>query len=288
MASKVITAAGGIVWRKVKPTGTLEVLLVHRPGYDDWTFPKGKSDPGEILPVTAVREIYEETGYRVRLSHPLPEVNYRVKGGEKRVSYWLARTTDDQCDFRPNREVDRVKWFPAREARRKLTYDHDRMLLERFEDLVAMKRHKSRTLIVLRHGKAISRADFKGQDRDRPLAAVGADQAKELVKLLSTYGTRRVISSDTARTVSTVEPFLASTGELLELDDRLGEGASGSQVDRVIESALSRKRPTVICSHRPVLADIFGSLGVDPVVLNPGQALVVHHRSGRVLSTELV
>ncbi len=286
MATRVIPAAGAVVWRKVKPTGGIEVLLVHRPGYDDWTFPKGKADPGEVLQQTAVREVYEETGYRVRLGHPLPEVNYRVKGGNKKVSYWLGRLTDDQCDFRPNREIDRVKWFSTRDARRKLTYDHDRMLLEKFEDLVAQRRHKSRTLVVLRHAKAVRREGFPGADRDRPLTATGNDRAKELVPMLEAYGVRRVVSSDSARTVSTLDPFLASTGLPLELDDRLGEGTTGSKVDRVIESVLSKKRPTVICSHRPVLPDIFGSLGLDPKVLDPGQAVVVHHRRGRILVTE--
>ena len=77
MASERITkAAGGIVWRKAQ-TG-VEVLLIHRPSYDDWTFPKGKTDPGESLQTTAVREIAEETGLRVRLGHPLGELSYPV------------------------------------------------------------------------------------------------------------------------------------------------------------------------------------------------------------------
>jgi len=288
MASKVIPAAGGIVWRKAGPTGGPEVLLVHRPGYDDWTFPKGKSDPGEPLPVTAVREIFEETGYRVRLVHPLPQVNYRVRGGLKQVAYWVCRPVDDESDFRPNREVDKVKWFAPREARKKLTYDHDRELLERFEDLVAGKRHRSRVLVLLRHAKAVSRDSFGGGDLDRPLNAAGQDRAKEIVPLLAAYGIRRVVSSPAARTIQTVDPYVATTGELLEIDDRLAEGTPAGQVDRAVQALLGTKRPTVACSHRPTFPDIFAALDISGPVLAPGRALVVHHRKGRVLASELI
>jgi len=285
--AKVIRAAGGIVWRKSGP-GAIEVLLVHRPGYDDWTFPKGKADPDEPLPVTAVREIAEETGYRVRLAHPLPEVSYRVRGGLKQVSYWACRALDDESDFRPNREVDKVRWTTPREARKRLTYSHDRTLLEAFEDLVARKRHKSRTLVVLRHAKAVSRDDFDGADAERPLAAAGHDRAKELVPLLTAFGVRRVVSSPAARTVQTVDPYVAATDEVLELDDRLAEGTPRGQVERVVEALLGTKRPTVLCTHRPTLPAVYAALDISGPVLSPGHALVVHHRKGEVVATELV
>lgn len=290
MASKVIPAAGGIVWRPVGPRGAggLEVLLVRRPRYDDWTFPKGKADPDEPLPVTAVREIAEETGYRVRLVHPLPEVTYRVRGGLKQVSYWIARPVDDESDFRPNREVDQVRWCAPRAARKKLTYEHDRRLLEAFEDLAAQKSHKARTLVVLRHAKAVSRDAFDGGDRDRPLDATGHDRAKELVPVLAAFGVRRIVASPATRTVQTVDPYVAATGELLELDDRLAEGTSPAKVARAVEALLGTKRPTVACTHRPTLRDVYAALGIDGPVLAPGHALVIHHRKGRVLASGLV
>src|SRR6185295_16294214 len=114
---RVIHAAGGIIWRPRRPRKAsdrnrdrVEVLLVHRPSYDDWTFPKGKPDRGESLPATAVREIEEETGYPVRLGHPLPETLYRVKGGMKRVSYWVARPVGKPTKFKANNEIDEVRW----------------------------------------------------------------------------------------------------------------------------------------------------------------------------------
>lgn len=288
MASKVITAAGGIVWRKNGPAGGIEVLLVHRPRYDDWTFPKGKTDPGEPLPVTAVREIAEETGLSVRLVHPLPEVAYRVKGGVKQVAYWICRPVGEETPFRPNREVDDLRWMAPRDARKKLTYSHDRTLLESFEDLVASKRHKSRTLIVLRHARAVPKSDFDGADADRPLAAAGHDRAKELVPLLAAFGVRRVVSSPTARTIATVDPFIATTDELLELDDRLGQGVPGKQVARAVEALLGTKRPTVACTHRPTLPEVYAALDIDGPVLPPGGALVLHHRKGEILASELI
>ncbi|MBC9227204.1 NUDIX domain-containing protein [Aeromicrobium sp. 636] len=287
MASKIIPAAGGIVWRKTG-AGGIEVLVVHRPDYDDWTFPKGKADPDEPLPVTAVREIAEETGYRVRLVHPLPEVAYRVRGGIKQVSWWVARPLDDRSDFRPNQEVDEVCWFAPREARKRLTYSHDRRLLESFEDLVAQKAHKARTLIVLRHAKSVPRAEFGGGDLDRPLAAAGHDRAKELVPLLTAFGVRRIVSSPATRTVQTVDPYVAATDELLEIDDRLVEGASAGKVDRAVEALLGTKRPTVACTHRPTLPAIYASLDISGPVLPAGRGLVVHHRKGKVLASELI
>lgn len=288
MPSKIIAAAGGIVWRKSGPTGGVEVLLVHRPRYDDWTFPKGKTDPGELLPVTAVREIAEETGYRVRLGHPLPEVTYQVRGGLKHVAYWVCRTVEDETDFQPNREVDGIEWFSPRDARKKLTYEHDRGLLESFEDLINQKHHRSRTLIVLRHAKAMPRSSFDGDDRDRPLTAQGFDRAKELVPLLTAYGVRRTVSSPAARTVQTIDPYIAATDELLELDDRLGEGTPSGQVGRTVEGLLTTKRPTVACTHRPVLPDVCAALGIEGTSLPPGGALVIHHRKGEILATELL
>ncbi|WP_313404357.1 NUDIX domain-containing protein [Aeromicrobium sp.] len=287
MTNKVIQAAGGIVWRKAAP-GAIEVLLVHRPRYDDWTFPKGKADPGEPLPVTAVREIAEETGYEVRLVHPLPEVTYRVKGGVKQVAYWTCRLVGDESDFQPNREVDELRWVAPRDARKKLSYEHDRSLLEAFEDVTAQKRHKSRTLIVLRHAKAMTRAEFDGGDLERPLAAAGHDRSKELVPLLTAFGVRRVVSSPATRTVQTVDPYIATTDELLELDDRLGDGVPAGQVERAIEALMGTKRPTVACTHRPTLPDVYAALGISGPVLSPGQGLVIHHRKGKVVASELI
>ncbi len=121
-----VKAAGGVVWRR-GPQG-IEVALVHRPRYRDWSFPKGKLDPGETWEAAALREVEEETGMRCRLGHELPHMAYAdAKGRAKVVRYWLMEPAGGT--FAPNDEVDELRWLPAAEARAQLTYERDRELL---------------------------------------------------------------------------------------------------------------------------------------------------------------
>ena len=286
MASERITkAAGGVVWRKAQ-TG-VEVLLIHRPSYDDWSFPKGKTDPGESLQATAVREIAEETGLRVRLGHPLGELSYPVAGATKSVTYWCARPVGDEGTFEPNAEVDEICWVGLKGAEALLTYDHDQTLLDTFRDLVERKAHRTRTVVVLRHGKAAPR-DETTPDLERRLTAVGKQQAEELVPVLGAYGIRLVVSSPAVRCVQTVEPFAHSISTCLEIDDRLGEDTRASQVQRSVEALLERKSPVVMCTHRPTLPWVFDSVGTKTHDLAPGEAVVLHHRRGELFAAEIL
>jgi len=123
----VVEAAGGVVW-KLTSKGLVKVLLIHRPRYDDWSFPKGKLDPGENHKQAAVREVAEETGLRCQLGDELPEVRYADrKGRPKRVRYWTMEPAEGE--FEPNDEVDEVRWLPIDEAMVELTYRHDRAVL---------------------------------------------------------------------------------------------------------------------------------------------------------------
>jgi 8-oxo-dGTP diphosphatase len=113
---------------EVKASGGIEVALVHRPRYDDWSFPKGKLDPGESWEQAALREVEEEVGLRCRLGHELPPTAYRDnKGRAKVVRYWLMEPLDGE--FAPSREVDEVRWLAPAAADRLLSYAHDRDLL---------------------------------------------------------------------------------------------------------------------------------------------------------------
>lgn len=291
---RVTTAAGGIIWRKNPDSGSadagrLEVLVIHRPRYDDWTFPKGKSEPGESLRVTAVREIREETGLRVRLGHPLPPTVYRVTSGRKEVSYWVARAIgDDHDEFVPNREVDDLRWVRVVEARALLTYQHDVTLLDAFSALREIGAHKARTVVVLRHGKASDRSDWRGDDDERPLVRAGLDRSKELVPELAAYGVDRVVSSPSLRCVQTVERFAHSIARTVRTDDRLSEHTRAASVGRAVGAVVDGKKPVVVCSHRPTLPWVFDALGTPPVQLAPGDGVVVHHRDGHVLATERI
>ncbi|MEO6987294.1 MAG: NUDIX hydrolase [Aquihabitans sp.] len=112
--------------------GRTEVLLIHRPRYDDWTLPKGKCDQGEPWEDTAHREVLEETGFEVELGAELPSVAYRDhKGRTKLVRYWTMSVRSGT--FAPNDEVDAIAWLSTADARSRLSYEHDTVVLDAFE-----------------------------------------------------------------------------------------------------------------------------------------------------------
>jgi 8-oxo-dGTP diphosphatase len=132
-AGQEVRAAGAVVWRA--SGDVVEVLLVHRPRYDDWSFPKGKCDGDEGFADTARREVAEETGYSVELGPELGEVRYRdQKDRPKVVRYWAATVVGGQ--FAVNDEVDQIRWTVPAVAEAALSYRHDRALLERLLSVI--------------------------------------------------------------------------------------------------------------------------------------------------------
>ncbi|MFF5981290.1 NUDIX hydrolase [Streptomyces olindensis] len=125
---RTVRAAGCVLWRRSPATGGLELCLVHRPKYDDWSWPKGKLKRGEDALAGALREVAEETGCRAVPGAELPTLRYRANGRPKQVRYWAAEAVT--CAFSPTDEVDRVLWLAPSAARARLTQPYDRPLVD--------------------------------------------------------------------------------------------------------------------------------------------------------------
>lgn len=259
---------------------------MHRSRWDDWSFPKGKLDPGEMDYTAAVREVEEETGLRVRLGPRLPDTEYNVSGGQSKVvAYWCAKAPKhaDIGIYEFNAEIDDLRWLTTSEALGRLSYPYDADLLEVF----ATAAYDTSPLIVIRHAHARSRKAWRDDDAERPLGAEGEVAAQRLVPLLQAHGITQVVSSDAKRCVDTVLPFVNSTKVKLGLDPCLSEESfDRDAMRRRIRSALDATKRVAICSHRPVLPDIFHALGLEPVSLEPAAVAVFHRRNGHIASVE--
>ena len=260
-----IYAAGAVLWREV--SGQLLVAVIHRARYDDWSFPKGKQDPGECLPETAVREIREETGLKIKLGVRLKVVHYTV--GEnlpKEVHYWAARVSDSalaKSNFVPSEEVAEVTWKTPEDARRVLTYEFDQQILDEVMALYVQKSLRTKPVIVLRHAKATPRSDWKGgkglDDGHRPLLPAGSLQANALVPLLGAFAPQRLVTSTWVRCKATLAPYAKRRKIRLIERSQLSElgNANGPQrTEKVIHDLVEDGRSVVVCTHRPALPTI--------------------------------
>ena len=259
-----IPAAGTIPWRRRR--GQLEVALVHRPKYDDWSWAKGKLDPGEAWPVAAVRETEEETSLEVGLGRPLPTAEYTVLDAAgtpatKTVRYWAAEATRPPGELR--NEIDEVRWLDVVSASDRLDYARDR---DQLRALVRADKAGTLTtwpLVLVRHAHAVGRGSWSGDDRLRPLDRAGETRSAELSRLLAAYAVTRLVSSPSVRCSETLRPYAASTGVALRTKDGLSEegyAADPARAPRHLQRLLERGSPAVLCSHGPVLPDLLGAL----------------------------
>ncbi len=258
-----VLAAGAVCWRR--RAKSVEVLLISRPAHGDVSLPKGKAEPGESLPQTAVREVHEETGYRVHLGLPLGSVQYLLPNGrDKAVVYWAAEVTRDEQQrgaFTAGDEVSAIEWVPLSKAAKRLTYERDGEVLQRFAELAVTGELESFALIALRHAKAAFDS-VSGADADRRLTPRGHAQARAVVPALTAWGPTRIVSSTAHRCLSTVAPLAKATGIEVKKAVALSQDgweAAHHQADgirAVVEKRLAKGRTTVLCSHAPVLPEI--------------------------------
>ncbi|MEJ7629416.1 MAG: NUDIX domain-containing protein [Nocardioidaceae bacterium] len=279
-----VRAAGCVVWRY--GSDELEVLVVHRPRWDDWSFPKGKLDPGEAPIAAAAREVEEETGLRVRLGPRLRDDHYTISSGQpKVVSYWVAQPprNADITRYEPNAEIDKVEWLSLSGARRTLSYRRDIELLRELN----VSAFDSSVLLVLRHAEARKRKTWHSDDGERPLAAEGRRTAERLVPVLAAYGVTRLVTSDALRCVTTLLPYANAYDVKSRLEPGLAEdGATDKSLSRVAAKALASRKRLAICTHRPLLPRLCAALGIGEASLDPGGMVVVHRADGKVLSVE--
>ena len=272
-----IRAAGAVVLRD-GPKGP-EILIVHRPHYDDWSLPKGKTDRSETEPVTAAREVLEETGVEVRLITPLAPNHYEVKGQHKRVDWYHAVPVDPAAPLGAldTTEVDRVEWVSVAKAMKRLSYADEAERVTEAIELPALT-----PLLVLRHSKALPRKDWDGADPHRPITAWGRRQTRTLVPFLAAFGVRRVISSSAVRCLQTVSLFSLRHGiplegwhelteERAELDPELATRVMGQVRDETARSGV----PTVVCGHRPVLPAMLAGLDLPDRKFETAETLLV-------------
>jgi 8-oxo-dGTP diphosphatase len=239
---------------------------VHRPKYDDWSWAKGKLDPGEEWPVAATRETAEETGLDVHLGIPLPAASYTVLDrtgvpATKQVRYWAAEVVGGHG--RLVNEIDEVAWLDVLTAHDRLDYSRDRDQLRAVVRADAAGRLTTWPLAVVRHAKARPRGSWRPPDPERPLDERGEQQARAIVPLLAAFGVTRLVSSSSVRCADTLRPYAAATGLPLRLRDGLSEEGYAADPERSahhLRRVVERGAPTALCSHGPVLPSLLGSL----------------------------
>ena len=291
-----------------------ELCLVYRPKYDDWSWPKGKNEDNESHRHTAVREVGEETGYAVTLGPHIAQIEYPLenegkksisKSGAKnssqnnnktevvkRIHYWMMREIDENAAMRrlpafgpikPAKptEIGNVIWLTPSKARKKLTHDSDRKVLDAFLEKLHDGQTEYKTLILVRHGKAESRKSWQGSEATRPITPLGSAASYALGRELACYAPNRIVSSPWKRCVETVATFAhdssLSIEQIAELTEDHHEDKPKSTLSVLISeiqnldcnaqntqnaknTEANINNSTVMCLHRPIIGTFFDYL----------------------------
>ncbi|PJM78370.1 NUDIX hydrolase [Bifidobacterium scaligerum] len=305
----IVEAAGGILYRwkpgyapadsnvasTCAPSNNvlhyIELCIVHRPKYDDWSWPKGKLDPNESALHAAVREIGEESGLPVALGPYLGDVSYPMSeegskhrhtkdlaSDSKHVRFWMATPISADDDAKRTKafgpvhradvgEIDQIVWLTPAEARKKLTHSTDRDILATFVDRVEEGALNAVPLLIVRHGKAEARKMWKGTDANRPITPRGAAAAYALNHELACFNPTRLTTSPWIRCMETLQTYSWQTEREMVTLDALTEDAYADNPEGAwdcltheIDLMLARREPTAICMHRPVIGGMFKQL----------------------------
>jgi 8-oxo-(d)GTP phosphatase len=261
-AGHMIRAAGGVLWR-APGCGAVEVALVHRPRYGDWSLPKGKLRPGEHPLVTACREVAEETGIRAVAGRRLDIGHYGTAAGPKAVEYWAMQGPDTA--FTPTREVDRVAWLPLADARRRLDYHSDTYAIDALQALEAGASRTTAVLLV-RNGHAVPVEDWAGEDHDRPLSGRGEEQAAAAQRTLAAFMPLRLLAVPQERFIGTMRPLAAGLGLPVEGAEAFAEETYSVYPRHGLYQIqeLARTMPmTAVCASGAVARHLISSLADD-------------------------
>jgi len=286
----VIRAAGALLWRESSEL-KIEIALIHRPRYDDWSLPKGKIEEGESSLRCAFREVLEETGITPQFGRELGSVEYKEPAGLKRVKYWAAKALTDE--FLPNEEVDEIKWLNPEDALPVATHESDRSIIENF----LTQDPRTDTLIIVRHTKALERGDWDDDDSKRTLDERGVVQSEQLIQHLEPFGIDEIYSSDYIRCVQTVTPLAQSRGLKITEIPNLNEENFELDPERAISFANAVKQDEkniLICSHNPVIPTMLRGIlntklkNKDLIKLEPGDAWIVHRVRGEIVGLDFL
>ena len=289
--SATILAAGAVLWRKGEKK-KIEVLIIHRPKYDDWTFPKGKAEIGEPLIACAYREVLEETNIETAFGPYLGEVEYLTNDGKKKVSFWSAKVIKEK-EFNSNAEVDQLKWVEVTKVKEMLTLDTDRKILEQFLRIEP----DTKPLVLLRHAKAVTRDEWQGEDDDRPLDSYGQNQAKRLLAMYQVFNLEQIHSSDAVRCYDTVVAIAKGLNIKLEVTGKLSESTFKKDKEKAFDYAkdlIKLNESVLLCSHNPILPKMLNKLtkksevDTDEGKLLPADGWVIHRIGKEVIQIDRI
>jgi 8-oxo-dGTP diphosphatase len=283
-----VHAAGGVLYRP--GADGIEVCLVHRPRYDDWSLPKGTFKPDEGALAAAVREVAEETGVAGIPELRLPEVAYTLPDGRpKTVRFWLMRA-GAAGPVQDTHEVDDLAWLPLPAAAERLSYPDERPLLDRVAGLPPV----TAVVALIRHAHAGERKKWTGRDQLRPIDPRGQRQAVAVAAALATFQSRRLVAAPPLRCKQTLEPLAAALGDLpIVLDGAFAEPSEMADLAERLTMArarLDRLRPderVVICSQGkvipPLLALLLGAPDPEPFKTRKGDGWLLTWSGERLL-----